>query len=141
MTPARSRHLDEAQRIAHVGSWERDIATSKLWWSDESARIMGAEPGTFGGTLDAFLAFVHPDDRHMATPTPEDLARGNRRESEYRIIRPDGTIRIIHEIAEVIRDDHGTPSADGHDQHITERAAEEDRAGGRASRRPDRRSI
>ena len=86
MSRARSRHLDEAQRIAHVGSWERDLATGVLWWSDEAARIMGVEPGTFGGTLDAFLAFVHPDDRHLAAPAPDDLVRGHRCESEYRII-------------------------------------------------------
>lgn len=81
LNPARSRHLDEAQRIAHVGSWERDLATGVLWWSDEAARIMGVEPGTFGGSLEAFLGLVHPDDRHLATPTPDDLARGHRRES------------------------------------------------------------
>ncbi|MEX1169859.1 MAG: EAL domain-containing protein [Chloroflexota bacterium] len=129
MTQATTRHLDEAQRIAHIGSWERDIATGVLWWSDESARIMGVEPGTFGGTLDAFLAFVHPDDRHMATPTPAELAHGNRRESEYRIIRPDGTIRVIHEIAEVVRDVDGNPARlMGTTQDITERvAAEQDR--------------
>jgi PAS domain S-box-containing protein len=130
MTRATTRHLDQAQRMAHIGSWERDIATGALWWSDESARIMGVEPGKFGGTIDAFLACVHPDDRHLATVTPDDLARGNRHESEYRIIRPDGTIRVIHEIAEVIRDIHGNPvRLMGTTQDITARvAAEEDRA-------------
>ena len=129
MSRARSRHLDEAQRIAHVGSWERDLATGVLWWSDEAARIMGVEPGTFGGTLDAFLALVHPDDRHLAAPTPDDLVRGHRRESEYRIIRPDGSVRVIHEIAEVVRDAHGTPvRLMGTAQDVTERvAAEQDR--------------
>lgn len=128
--PAGTRHLAETERIAHVGSWERDIATGVLWWSDEAARIMGVEPGTFGGTLDAFLAFVHPDDRHLATPSPDDLARGNRRESEYRIIRPDGSIRVIHEIAEVVRDAGGAPvRLVGTAQDVTERvAAEQDRA-------------
>ena len=69
LSPPRIAHLEEAQRIAHVGSWERDLATGILWWSDESCRILGIEPGTFRGTLDAFLAFVHPEDRHLAVPT------------------------------------------------------------------------
>ena len=123
-------HLEEAQRIAHVGSWERDIATGALWWSDESCRILGIEPGTFAGTLDAFLEFVHPDDRHLATPSDAVLAAGTIFESEYRVIRPDGTIRVIHEIAEVIRDTDGRPvRLMGTTQDMTERVeAEQDRA-------------
>lgn len=130
MTQATTRHLDEAQRIAHVGSWEREIVTGVLWWSDESARIMGIEPGAFAGTVEAFLDFVHPDDRHMATVSPADMAHGDVLESEYRIVRPDGAIRVIHEIAEVIRDAHGSPTQlMGTTQDITERvAAEMDRA-------------
>jgi PAS domain S-box-containing protein len=128
--PPHRRHLEEAQRIAHVGSWEREIATGTLWWSDESCRILGIQPGTFAGTLDAFLEFVHPDDRHLSTPSDLQLATGTTLESEYRIVRPDGTIRVIHEIAEVVRDDSGTPvRLMGTCQDITDRVeAEEDRA-------------
>jgi PAS domain S-box-containing protein len=131
LVPAPPRHhLEDAQRIAHVGSWEREIATGALWWSDESCRILGIEPGTFEGTLDAFLGFVHPDDRHLATPSAADLATGTQLHSEYRIVRPDGTIRVIYEIAEVIRDADGTPvRLTGTTQDITERVeAEQDRA-------------
>ena len=124
------RHLEEAQRIAHIGSWERTIATGALWWSAESSRIMGVEPGSFPGTVAAFLEFVHPDDRHLASATPDDIATNDTLESEYRIIRPDGSIRVIHEVAEVVRDERGTPvRLMGTTQDITERvAAEEDRA-------------
>ncbi len=128
--PPRRRHLEEAQRIAHVGSWEREIGTGTLWWSDESCRILGIEPGTFAGTLDAFLGFVHPDDRHLATPSDRDLDTRTTLESEYRIVRPDGTVRVIHEIAEVVRDGTGLPvRLMGTCQDITDRVeAEEDRA-------------
>jgi len=130
VSPSHARHLEEAQRIAHVGSWERDLAAGSLWWSDESCRIMGIEPGTFGGTLDGFLGFVHPDDREKATPTDAQLATATTLESEYRIVRPDGTVRVLHETAEVIRD------RDGHSVRlmgtcldITERVeAEQERA-------------
>ena len=75
-------HLDEAQRIAHVGSWERDIASGHLWWSDESCRILGIEPGTFAGTLDAFLGFVHPEDLALGILTDEELANATTHQAE-----------------------------------------------------------
>ncbi|HEX4460267.1 MAG TPA: PAS domain-containing protein, partial [Polyangia bacterium] len=55
--------LAEAQRLAHVGSWEWNIAPNIVSWSDEMHRIYGIELGHFDGTYEAFLARVHPDDR------------------------------------------------------------------------------
>lgn len=116
-----ARNLAEAQRIAHIGSWERDLATGVLRWSDESYRIMGLEPGTFAGTVEAFLAFVHPDDRAKAAPSPEALAEGAPTETRYRIIRPDGTVRVLHEFGDVVRDAAGRPVRfTGATQDITE---------------------
>ena len=109
VSPSHTRHLEEAQRIAHVGSWERDLATGNLWWSDESCRMMGIEPGTFAGTLEAFLGLIHPDDRHLATPTEDQLATETTLESEYRVVRPDGTVRCVHETAEIVRAADGSP--------------------------------
>jgi PAS domain S-box-containing protein len=130
VSTSHTRHLEEAQRIARVGSWERDLATGELWWSDESCRIMGIEPGTFVGTVEAFLDFVHPDDRHLATPTEQELATETTRDSEYRIVRPDGTVRVLHETAEVVRDPTGKPiRLMGTCLDMTERVeAEQDRA-------------
>jgi PAS domain S-box-containing protein len=135
------RNLAEAQRIAHIGSWERDLATGALAWSDESHRLVGIEPGTFPGTLEAFLPFVHPDDRGKAGPSLAELEAGGHRAVDYRIVRADGAVRVLHEEAEVIRDATGAPVRYvGSTQDITERvAAEEERArleeGLRASRR------
>ena len=130
VSPSHTQHLEAAQRIAHVGSWERDIATGHLWWSAESCRIMGIEPGTFEGTLEAFLSLVHPDDRHIASPSDLALATATTLETEYRIVRPDGTVRVLHESAEVVRDAAGTPvSLMGTCLDITDRVeAEHDRA-------------
>ena len=58
-----SRRLKEAQRIAHIGSWEPDLIENKLDWSDEIYRIFENEPQKFGASYDAFLNAVHPDDR------------------------------------------------------------------------------
>ena len=118
------RNLAEAQRISHIGSWERDLVTGSLEWSDESHRMFGIEPGSFAGTLEAYLAFVHPDDRRKAAPSPADLAAGDPDSVEYRIIRADGAVRTLHEEAWVIRDATGTPIRYvGTTQDITERVA------------------
>lgn len=124
------RNLAEAQRIAHLGSWEWDAATDTSRWSDETHRIYGIEPGTFDGSGATFLAFVHPDDR---TPLQEAvraaLENGVPLSVDFRIVRPDGAVRIVHEAAEVIRDEVGSPvRMVGTVQDITERvAAEEER--------------
>jgi PAS domain S-box-containing protein len=124
------RNLAEAQRISHIGSWERDVATGALRWSDESHRIMGIEPGTFEGTREAYLAFVHPDDRSKASPSLADLEAGTPGATEYRIVRADGAVRVLREEAEVIRDASGAPVRfAGTSQDITDLvAAEEERA-------------
>ena len=127
----RSEHnLAEVERIARLGSWARNLVTGALRWSVESHRIFGIEPGTFAGTLEAFVAFVHPEDRHKATSSLDDFAAGDRWVVEYRIIRADGAVRILHEEAVVIRDGTGTPiEYVGTTQDITDRAAvEEERA-------------
>ena len=55
--------LAEAQKIAHLGNWNWNIVTNELYWSDEIYRIFGCTPQEFGATYDAFLSYVHPDDR------------------------------------------------------------------------------
>jgi len=55
--------LAEAQRLAHLGSWEWDIPSNTVTWSEVLYRIFGLEPEEFGGTYQAFLERIHPDDR------------------------------------------------------------------------------
>jgi len=57
------RQLEEAQRLARIGSWEWDIADATVWWSDELYRIYGLEPGSIEPSYEEFLNYVHPDDR------------------------------------------------------------------------------
>ena len=57
------RQLDAAQHITHIGSWEWDLTTGAVTWSDEFYRIYGLAPRSCAITLEEFLARVHPDDR------------------------------------------------------------------------------
>ena len=61
----REEQLAEAQRVAHLGSWEWDIAADELHWSDEMYRIFQLTPEEFDDTFEGYLALVHPDDREM----------------------------------------------------------------------------
>src|SRR6266850_1236960 len=63
--------LTETQHNAYVGSWEWDVLANKASWSDELYRIFGVQPQEFGATYEAFLAYVHPDDRKLVESTIE----------------------------------------------------------------------
>ncbi|MGI9258598.1 MAG: PAS domain-containing sensor histidine kinase [Gammaproteobacteria bacterium] len=114
--------LREAQSVAHMGSFERDLKTDEGVWSDELYRIFAVEP-TEALSYDAFLERIHPDDRDRVV----DLARraveeGQTFDSQYRIVLPDGDERIIRATAEVRYDEDGTPiKFTGTGQDVTER--------------------
>lgn len=100
--------LMEAQHIADMGSWEMDVATGKLVWSDETCRLFGVQPDEFGGTFDAFMAFLLPEDRPRHTALHTRIAPAEPRlESEYRIRRPDGEVRWMFERGVVTFDTAG----------------------------------
>ncbi len=120
--------LAEAQRIAHIGNWDWDIATNALVWSDEIYRIFGLQPQGFDPTYPAFLDRVHPDDRAMVEDAVgRTLDRDAPYSIDHRIVRPDGAVRIVHEQAELGYDASGTPARMiGTVQDITDRKRIED---------------
>jgi PAS domain S-box-containing protein len=104
------QRLAEAQRVAHVGSWEWSVASNRVTWSDELHRIYGLEEGRFEGTYQAFLARVYPDDRqHTETVVRQALQNATAVVYDHRIVRPDGSVRMLHTRAEVVVDPDGTP--------------------------------
>jgi PAS domain S-box-containing protein len=115
--------LEEAQRIAHVGHWERDLKTNHVGWSDETYRIFGLAPQ--GKTFDFARVqdLIHPEDReHMVWSSSAAERGGARYDVEYRVVRPDGEVRIVHSQGDVTRDDSGRPQRIfGILQDITER--------------------
>ncbi|MDB5872614.1 MAG: putative histidine kinase, classic [Ramlibacter sp.] len=117
------RKLVEAQRIGRVGNWELDLATGRLWWSDEVFGLFGIAREHFEPTLNGFERWVHPDDRPLLKPARDGALRdGKVMNVEYRVIKPDGSIAWMHELAEARRDERGEPVwFGGVVQDITER--------------------
>ena len=102
--------LAEAQRVAHIGSFEWDIQTDKVIWSDELYRIYGMEPGHFAGTYEAFLEYVLPEDLESTKSTLFEAFRNVKPFTyDHRIKRPDGGVRMLHTRGEVISDVAGKP--------------------------------
>jgi PAS domain S-box-containing protein len=100
--------LNEAQRVAHVGSWEWDIPTNRITWSDELYRIYGLEPGSTPMTYESYLERVHPNDRgRVMTAIQTALAGSDSFEFEERVLRPEGEVRVLHSKGYVERDASG----------------------------------
>ena len=102
--------LNRAQEIAHLGSWELDLLTNHVKWSDEVFRIFGLQPQEFDATYEAFLEAVHPDDRAAVDAAYSGSVREGRDtyEIEHRVVRKStGEIRTVHERCEHIRDASG----------------------------------
>ena len=102
--------LGEAQSIAHLGNWDWDMRTNKLLWSDEIYRIFGRSPQEFGATYDAFLSYVHPDDRASVTAAVKTAVDERKLYNvEHRIVLPDGVVRVVHEQGIVNYDEDNQP--------------------------------
>jgi len=116
--------LEQAQEVAHVGSWVAELdGSDRLGWSAESHRIFGVPIGQFEGTSEAFFAFVHADDRQaVRAARAAAIAEGTLYEIMHRIVRSDGSVRWVHECAHPVRDAQGrTLRMIGTVQDITER--------------------
>ncbi len=88
-------HLALAQKVAHVGSWEFDLATQEITWSDETFRIYGLAPGQPTPTITEHWQKIHPEDKLVWDKTIDQLAGGKSCELEFRIVRSDGSLRHI----------------------------------------------
>jgi PAS domain S-box-containing protein len=97
--------------VAGMGSWEYNHIQDELIWDDETLRIFGVTRETFGGTMAAFFALVHPDDREkLKADQAKTLLSSGIIETEYSIFRPDGTIRVVYDRGQVIRHEDGKPA-------------------------------
>jgi PAS domain S-box-containing protein len=103
---ALQKQLELAQQITHIGSWQWDVATNRVVWSDELYRIYGLEPPSTAITFESFLARVHPDDRARTESSVKNaLATGGKFAYPERIVRPDGSLRELETIGEAVLDE------------------------------------
>jgi PAS domain S-box-containing protein len=104
------RKLEEAQRMAHLGHWEADLDIGCVTASEEAFRIHGLRRPESGQLEGRLLDLVHPDDRERVEQANEAGVQGGPRfDMEYRVVRPDGKVRVVHNSADVARDPSGRP--------------------------------
>jgi two-component system cell cycle sensor histidine kinase/response regulator CckA len=95
---------------ANVGIWDMDYATGVLRWSDILETQYGLQPGTFGGTFEAFIELVHPDDRESLLATVgKAMKAGGDFSTLNRTMCPDGTVRWLSGAGRVLLGEHGEP--------------------------------
>jgi PAS domain S-box-containing protein len=115
--------LQTAERIAHIGGFDWDIATGRIVWSEETYRMFGLVPGEFLPSVPRFVDCIHPDDRaRVQQAIDASVALNQPFDAEFRILTPDKTERIIQSRGELVSDETGKPvRMTGTSQDITER--------------------
>src|SRR5246500_1234289 len=115
--------LDEAQRVAHIGSWVWDLEKNHVTYSDEYFRIFGLDPQVGSFDVARVGEMMHPEDREAVFRIAEEAIRaGERADCEHRIVRPDGEIRIVHSLGDLKKDASGRPyQMFGVSQDVTDR--------------------
>jgi len=96
------REGEERLRIAlqagQMGTWEWDITTGQVMWSETLEAIHGLARGTFPGTYEAYCSDIHPEDRDRVTDTiAKTIAEGSDHCITYRIVLPDDRVRWVEE--------------------------------------------
>jgi PAS domain S-box-containing protein len=102
--------LSTEQSITHIGSWDQDLETDRIYWSDETYRIFGYEPGAEQLTGSFFVEGVHPEDRKQVLAVwSEAIKNKTGYTADHRVIQPGGAVRYVRETAEIQLDDSGKP--------------------------------
>ncbi|HJX82819.1 MAG TPA: PAS domain-containing protein, partial [Candidatus Angelobacter sp.] len=120
--------LEESQRVSHLGYWIWNLDTNRVVFSSETCRIYGIKPQEDPIDLEAIRELIHPEDRGYVFENAERAVRdGVHIETEHRLIRPNGEIRIVYSRGDLTRDESGRPNEMfGTCQDITERKRAEE---------------
>ncbi|MFZ3262618.1 MAG: sigma 54-interacting transcriptional regulator [Terriglobales bacterium] len=115
--------LIEAQAVAKVGSWETELPSLDITWSEQTHRIFETDPSHFHPTRPDFVELVHPEDRAKVDAAFEaSLEKSAPSKVEYRIVMADGRVKVLEEQWRVFHDGQGRPARlMGTCQDITER--------------------
>jgi diguanylate cyclase (GGDEF)-like protein/PAS domain S-box-containing protein len=122
--------LSEAQQLAQLGSWSWDLTSDEVTWSQELYRIFGLPPEEQTASFDAFQRLLHPDDRQRVLELVERArTAGTGFACEHRVVRPDGTVRVLQARGDVHTDGAGRPATMvGTAQDVTERTQAQEAA-------------
>jgi PAS domain S-box-containing protein len=117
------KRFDYAEQISHFGSWEWYIKTGNMIWSDELYRILGFKPGSFKPTYQKFIGCIHPgDSQKVSESIQKTFDEKVPFDAEFRIVKPDNTVRDVQMRGEVYRDEQQLPlKMNGSVQDTTER--------------------
>jgi PAS domain S-box-containing protein len=115
--------LANAQNIAQLGSWRRDLKIDRQIWSDQMYKILGHEPQEFPASYEVYLQHVHPDDvQAMKLAVEKSEEKGTSYHIEHRLVRSDGTVCHVLEMGGATYDENGEVDfLSGIIQDITER--------------------
>lgn len=101
----KTTQLEEAQQMAHIGSWEWDVKANRIEWSDELYRIYGLTPQEFEATYENYLKYIHPDDQEYANKVVQQAFNDHQPFSFFhKLVRPDGSVRVLGSTGKVITD-------------------------------------
>ncbi len=118
--------LLEAQRLARIGSWQWDIVTDHIRWSDQMYRMLGFEPHEFDPTSEIYQQHVHPDDRDFVQEqSRRALEEGKPLDYEHRFVRRDGTVLVVHTRGKIVTEDGRPVAMIGTLQDVTEQKEQE----------------
>jgi diguanylate cyclase (GGDEF)-like protein/PAS domain S-box-containing protein len=119
----REERLAEAQEVARLGSWEWDLTSGRVSWSDQLCRLLGVDPDDLTPSLEAFLSRVHPEDRDAVDAEVRGaLVDGTPHARDFRVLLPDGTTGWVHGRGQVTVRVDGRPAVmSGTVQDVTER--------------------
>jgi len=102
--------LVEAQEMAKIGSWEAELQSLNVIWSEQTHRIFETDPSRFHPTRPKFREFIHPEDRAKVDAAfVASLDKRSPSTVEYRIVMPDGRVKILEERWRAFHDEEGKP--------------------------------
>lgn len=125
------QQLLEAQSLARMGSWQANLDTGDLIWSDQIFQIFERDPESFSPSIAAFNAALHPDDREKVRISEKVARKTGKQDVIHRIITPDNKIKYVHELGKIEEDSAGNKvKLVGTVQDVTELMEAESRQNG-----------
>jgi PAS domain S-box-containing protein len=122
LTQIRER-LELATRAGHLGVWDWQVGKNAIAWDERMCELYGIESGDFSGTYKAWMESIHPEDVAGVDERVRQALRGEKPfDADFRIVRPDGSVRHLKAYAQVVQDNEGMPvRMTGISYDITER--------------------